>query len=152
MDSCVICSNGVATAVSTYAHPPNPQLLPCPVDSCSPQHTLNTHTYRRGCKRSYLFVSGRRRVAVTQLMMTVTASHTVGTSVNVTVCQGWLHNNHILIPSFHIVGKKLSQIFLSVLTMRSIVVVVKRFTLIMSLQVEEALRIGPKIWSPSKLH
>lgn len=71
----------MATAASTYAPPPNPQLLPCPVHSCSPQHTLSTHTYRRGCKRSYLSVSGRWRVAVTQLMTTVTAPLNVEASV-----------------------------------------------------------------------
>lgn len=30
--------------------PPNPQLLPYPVDSCSPQHTLNTHTQAEAAK------------------------------------------------------------------------------------------------------
>lgn len=61
----------------------------------------HTHAYRRGCKRSYLSVSGRRREAITQLMKTVTASvtasHSVGTPARRTVRQRWLRNRHILI-------------------------------------------------------
>lgn len=65
--SCVMCGNGVATAVCTYA----PLMLSCcpaPWTAVPPTHTHNTH--KQGSKRLCLFSNGWKKVALTQLMRT----------------------------------------------------------------------------------
>lgn len=64
--SCVMCGNGVATAVSTYA-PLFLSCCPAPWTAVPPAHT-RIHTRRPGGKMPHLFTSEWRKVAVTQLI------------------------------------------------------------------------------------